>query len=356
MWVYWPDGELNAEKMLQMYCDGNEQEQKTVVEILYQYYRRIGYPHRCFSREEKNRQMSLIQKSPTPLLADNYLQQNNVGVSLANSFHPQMLTATYDRELSPLRAFNNDTKLKDILNRLLELNRKPTPANVRKMIKTRDGVRSVQNFKPVIARFIYENFVDTNGVVLDPCAGYGGRLVGAIATNKNLHYIGIDPEGTTVTNNTRIAAFFKEQLIGLESEQMFKFHYSCHLGCAEDIMCDLPPHSVDLVFTSPPYFNIERYSEHPDQSYKRYELYEDWKEHFLTVVICQAQRLLKTNGHCIINVKDYPRFKIASDVLSIAQKIGFNHICTYNMKMPNKEYRITPNDVWHTEPIYVFRV
>ena len=38
---------------------------------------------------------------------------------------------------------------------------------------------------------------------------------------------------------------------------------------------------IDLVFTSPPYFNREEYSTHPEQSYIKYPNYQDWLDGFL---------------------------------------------------------------------------
>ena len=38
----------------------------------------------------------------------------------------------------------------------------------------------------------------------------------------------------------------------------------------------------DLVFTSPPYFNVERYGDDDTQSWVRYKSIDGWNEYFFT--------------------------------------------------------------------------
>ena len=38
---------------------------------------------------------------------------------------------------------------------------------------------------------------------------------------------------------------------------------------------------LDMVFTSPPYFDREQYSEDDEQSFKSYPMYSDWRDNFL---------------------------------------------------------------------------
>ena len=59
------------------------------------------------------------------------------------------------------------------------------------------------NFPPLTARWIYENYLGKHSTemkynVYDSSAGWGGRLLGALCSNKNIHYIGTDVNKSNV--------------------------------------------------------------------------------------------------------------------------------------------------------------
>lgn len=352
--LYWKGGKPDADVLLNFYKNANEEEKDHLVDLLSSYYRFAGFPHSEYTEEQLIKEMEKINNSPNPLIENDYLQQNNIGIGLANHFHPQMLYARYEKMRSPMQSFNNDFYLKDIINRCFELNYKPTPSVIRKMCRTRDGTRSVGNFKPVIARYFYENYCPINGKTLDFCAGYGGRLIGCISSKKNILYHGIDVEPDSAVNNTKIAGFYKNQISPITKDRLFPFHFQFSLGCSEEIVPNLTG-EYDLIFTSPPYHNQERYSESEDQSYKRYHEYDEWKEKFLHTIIRSCFNITKKNGYLIINIKNYKDKPIADDLVDFAIKTGYSHIKTYQMKMSNIEYSLTKEKAWHTEPIFVMR-
>jgi hypothetical protein len=59
-------------------------------------------------------------------------------------------------------------------------------------------------------------------------------------------------------------------------------------GPAEDLLTGFPKGTAQLIFSSPPYFDRERYSDEPSQSYIRFPKYSDWKRHFLEVAIVES--------------------------------------------------------------------
>jgi DNA modification methylase len=86
---------------------------------------------------------------------------------------------------------------------------------------------------------------------------------------------------------------------------------------------DLPARSADLVFSSPPYHDWERYSDEPTQSYRRYATYEAWVSGFLEPVIAHSRRVLRPRGHLVLNVSAGARKPTSSTVVGIAAGIGF---------------------------------
>ena len=318
-------------KILSEYQKGKKQES---VDSLFLYYRKIGYPHNKLSKEELILEMSKVSRTNLDkiLLPNKELQSNYLGLQVANNFHPHMMSVkTKHNRMSPFEAFNNDIKLKDCINRWMEMGKICNPSGMRRILRTRNGIRSVVNFKPAIARFIYDRYTPINGRVLDPCSGYSGRLVGCISANKGLKYHGIDPEEKTAIGNMECASFYNSQFVGVS--KMFDFSYSFSLGCAEDIMPKFCDKSFDLCFTSPPYFDLERYSDSLNQSHIRYGNYELWVDKFIKKIILESYMVLNTKGYFVINIKDYKDKPMAEDTINICKNLGFVLKETYNMRL-----------------------
>ena len=70
-----------------------------------------------------------------------------------------------------------------------------------------------------------------------------------------------------------VAGKGKDQISFADVEISKAVEYAC-----EDADLTLFADSVDLIFTSPPYFNTEKYSEDDTQSWVRYKKIDDWNE------------------------------------------------------------------------------
>lgn len=351
-----PNDRKEFKTLTEAYQTATDKDKDIIIDLLFNYYRSNGFPYYKLNDQQKSERMDRLIKTTCPLMDGDVLNRNIVAVELASSFHPHMMGVKYSNTntFSPLEMYKDDNRLRDCIKRWLDLGNVVNPSGLRRILKIRDGARSVVNFKPSISKFIYQTHVPYGGRVLDPCAGYSGRLVGCIASMKNLYYHGIDPDGRTACGNMECASFFASQYDGI-GERLYPFGFRFDLGCAEDIMKDLSNESYDIIFTSPPYFNVERYSEDCNQSYKRYMNYEDWLNKFLYVIVDQSRRLLKSGGKIILNVKNYKKYNIADDLLKYCVKNGWVLLKQYNMKLANLEYRLKEGDgSYHTEPIFVF--
>jgi hypothetical protein len=71
---------------------------------------------------------------------------------------------------------------------------------------------------------------------------------------------------------------------------------------AED--ADLGDDTFDIVFTSPPYFDRERYSDSDTQSWKRYTRAESWLSGFMYPVVKKVWDRIRPGGHLCINIAD----------------------------------------------------
>ncbi len=352
---YWEDidNTKHFKVLLKMYQEGDEIVKNQIVELLFQYYRRIGFPHSFLTDEQKENRIGRIIKSKEILLENNNLQQNHQGIDLANSYHPHMMEAHYSSgENSSMETFSDDNRLRDCINRWLELDKIPNHAGMRRILKTRNGTRSVGNFKPIIAKFIYNEYCSVNGRVLDPCAGYSGRLAGCIASNRNLFYHGIDPNGLTAVGNMKMASYFSTQY-DILGERIYKYDFRFDIGMAEKVMPTIME-KYDLVFTSPPYFNIEIYSEDKNQSCNKYKEYKQWLNSFLYKIVNESYRLLKDDGRMILNVKNIDKYKIADDLCLYCER-DWELEEIYHMRLSNNEFNRKGVKMHHTEPIFVFK-
>jgi hypothetical protein len=176
------------------------------------------------------------------------------------------------------------------------------------------------NFPPLTAKYLYEKYTEhligqDTIRIYDPSSGWGGRLLGAmsISDNRNVVYIGTDPNtdhctGTNRTKYHEIADFYRANINrgGLwESKHTDTEIYQ--LG-SEVIQFDenFQKHKgkLDLVFTSPPYFAKEAYSEDPEQSYKKFGQYEEWREGFLRPTLETAVEWLRSDRYLLWNIAD----------------------------------------------------
>ena len=60
-----------------------------------------------------------------------------------------------------------------------------------------------------------------------------------------------------------------------------------------------------MVFTSPPYFDREQYSEDEEQSYKSYPQYDDWRDNFLKPTLTNWYESLRNDRYLLWNIKGY---------------------------------------------------
>ena len=171
------------------------------------------------------------------------------------------------------------------------------------------------NWPALCARALYERYTEgvASPVVWDASSGWGGRLVGAITAHTKPLYIGCDPNadhlwvddaGVTHSKYTEIAAYHDSRLpFDHEPSKVLFF------PCGSEEMQHQPAFqsykgTLDVVFTSPPYFNREAYSENEEQSYKKFSAFEDWCEGFLKPTLETAAAWLKPGGVLLWNIAD----------------------------------------------------
>jgi len=142
--------------------------------------------------------------------------------------------------------------IKSELGRFENLIWAPVGDNPSDMVQRMRGVvEGTSVFDPVIVELAVRWYSAPGGTVLDPFAG--GSVRGIVASLLGRNYLGIDLRADQIEAN-------KEQ----KSVASPDFPPLWISGDSEKVLDGVEPESVDLVFTCPPYFDLEVYSDDPD--------------------------------------------------------------------------------------------
>jgi SAM-dependent methyltransferase len=316
------------------------------VERAFRHWRHRGFPYPELDREWSTRELRSLTKVGPEDLHTVLKKPSMVGFRIVNAFHPQMWNARV-RGRSPLQSFENDHLLRKSLLRAITMwpdRRCWSPHCIRMLMGLQNRSR-VANFRPTVARSLIARYTPEGGNVLDFAAGFGGRLLGALSLPVT--YIGIDPAHPQIMGLRGMAEYLAASTCG-------RAHL--HHGCAEDKMKEFRSGSFDFVFSSPPYFNLEKYSSEATQSRIRYPRYKCWKDLFLFAVMSQAYRVLKNGGRLAINVSNLRHHAVADDTLAIGCSIFGKPEVIFQLQMSsNPADKARSGKFLRQEPIFVFR-
>lgn len=135
-------------------------------------------------------------------------------------------------------------------------------------------------FKPTIAINMYHKYGATH--VLDPCAGWGGRMLGALA--KKIAYTGMD-------TNLNLRPSY---------DAMMERFGNATMVWGDALEQDFASIDYDMVLTSPPYWDTG--------NLEIYELMKVWKtekefyESFLVPLITKCRASIKRGGKVCFNI------------------------------------------------------
>jgi len=213
--------------------------------------------------------------------------------------------------------------LEKALMQNIQMHSTPYVSEIRRMIVMTGGLGSVTKYRTVTSKAIVQYYKAQK--VLDPCAGWGGRMLGSLAAGAS--YVGCEPDPNTakglkgILGDTAIpqAVRSKARILELPAEMALP-----EIANSE---------KFDLVLTSPPYFNLELYTA-GDQSTTKYKTWEEWTEKWLKPVIlgCLA-RLNETGVSCwsVKNFKTDKKYPLADVTKKIHKDAGWDLIKTITM-------------------------
>jgi len=320
------------------------------VEIVFNYYRRHGFPHYTIRDDEKHDHMRKMQRfDVNGIFKDNKIVQTMHGLRLAWTYFPYFWEIICgNAKYSPMEIYLDDKKFKSTIRKCWSWNLKHFKGEenldknkfhenrLRQSIKIYSGTQAVSNFRPTAAKLIYEKF--GGDVIWDMSCGWGGRLIGFLASSRP-KYIGTEPSSRAFEGLKNIKKDFNYLTKSVELHK---------LGSE---VFEPDKESLDLCFTSPPYFDTEKYSDEETQSFKKYPTKEEWVNGFLYKTIRNCYNGLKGNKYMLINIANTPKYKfIEEDTIRIATELGFKQEQTIELTLSS-----IMGAGYKYEPIFVFK-
>lgn len=277
------------------------------------------------------------RKSKYPL-TPMYFKRDNKGNNASNQFHVEnRWKVDWVRTPSGWKTWQTVKGIQTIVRAFWSLEKVLTKVDlqsIRMATTLRKYVAS--QFKPSIAKAFYDYFKSEN--VLDFSAGWGDRLVAFYCGETTKHYVGIDPNALNHPNYKKQVEFYKK------NQTFFEDSKEVDLICspAEDVDFSIYENHFDTIFTSPPYFDVERYSYDDTQSWVRYKTIDDWNKNFLHKTLGKVIPTLKSGGIIAINIadvysaKDKDYFEICNPMNEFLESQGLTYYGCIGMEMTKR--------------------
>ena len=160
-------------------------------------------------------------------------------------------------------------------------------------------------FDPVLCELVYRWFCPKAGKILDPFAG--GSVRGIVAGYLGYSYTGIELRQEQVTENQT------------QSDSILKDSKPTYMVGDSYNIKDLAPDKYDLIFSCPPYYNLECYSDLPGEL-SALPTYDEFLTKYKSI-ISSCVSMLKDNRFacfCVGDIRDKEGFyhNFVSDTIS----------------------------------------
>jgi len=189
--------------------------------------------------------------------------------------------------------FNEPIEVEKLWNETIKRNRRknqnPSATDMYECHRINRG--AIVFFKSSTAKYIYKKYNATS--VLDPTAGWGGRMLGA--SSLGIKYTGID-------TNKKLKVGYDKMRKDLNISKK-----DCKMKWGSCLYFDFSKIEYDFVLTSPPYVNMELY-----EGMKPFENDKIFYRQFLIPMMNKCMTYMKRGGHMCINISP----KMYKDLMS----------------------------------------
>lgn len=315
----------------------SDADQLSFQERVLRYYQSSGFPYpEILSDEEFTSECEEIRGTPFPEGGEFPLLRG--GTRTLSSYMPHRYEArNANADFSAVGAFGQEERLGRAIRFCLR-HGKPdvSPDALRRTLCALN--RTPGHFSPKLAYALVSKFCPEGGTVLDPCAGWGGRLLGTTLAGRS--YVGVEPEDRTYAALHRVGERLRN-LLGLPLPTL-------HHAGIQDL--DLPLGSVDFALTSPPFWTQEVYGEEGGGTL------EEWVEGFLVLMLTRVWKALRVGGVFGIHVATFRQGGHLVDLEALvreeAETVGFTPDATLWIRKPSFGSKQEEN---RRDPLLVFR-
>lgn len=321
----------------------------------FEHYRRTGFPVYSLKRDQRRQELLdlLIADHAGIIDKQGRIKQTMHGLALAWHYHPLAWTVKCGNRKTPVELFSDDLLFLRAIERRTKLGNAFSESGLRKILRSFSSTQSVSNFRPTAAATVYHRLLpEKGGAVWDMSAGFGGRLLGALACDRVGKYVGTDPASHTIEGLREMA----NELVPM-AEQLGRrtLEVELHQVGSEDFVPER--NSLDLCFTSPPYFGWEQYSEEPEQSHKKFPTQHEWLHGFIGATLRNCAHGLKRSGILAINIASIAAYPtLARDFLRYAQDNGWRLVETLQLQLSKMVgLKHIGKSAFKSEPIFVFK-
>jgi hypothetical protein len=280
---------------------------KTIIPLLLTSKSMISIPATQILGDSKNKGYYIIRSPWNDNLELNYL---------TDYFTEKCrMTCQFGKSPSPLEYWQ--THNDDIRSELVKRGEKVNNYNVREIMYARNKLRNkliyCNNFRISVCLEVLDIFKPKRW--LDISAGWGDRLISALLSPWVETYCGVDP-------NPCLHSGYKNMISKLDPTGA----KTCHLIKDGFETAQLPAGvKYDLVFSSPPFFNLEIYSHAVGDSLMRYNTVDKWFNGFLMPSIKKALKHLCKGGHLILYMgESHDSEKYISKMIMETDKLAKN--------------------------------
>jgi hypothetical protein len=291
-------------------------EREALVDWVFGYYRKNGYPVFKLTEDELQADFQALKdKDPAELFVGGCIKNsNNTGLDAAKHFTADLFLAAKGagKSKSCLEVFQDDVLFKKVLKNRMgwctskeDGTERPYIFGINDKMITQ-GMRSsglgysVSHHKPLISKYVFQKYQVKS--VLDYSCGWAARCVAALSLG--VEYYGIDP-----LTADRVNATIKH----------FNGTGFAVKDCSEKVNYSLFP-QVDMCFSSPPYFDLEVYSNDPTQSLS-HGSYNNWLKLYWEETVKRCKPKCKWFG--FIAVEKVRKHDLLQDMRLVCEAQGF---------------------------------
>jgi hypothetical protein len=282
-------------------------------------------------------------------LSFRYLQGNNLCRFLFRNL--ERVSVGTARNNSMYNRFYDDYKLKKSIELCLRYEI-PRPIGILRCMRLIGGGVAT-NFHAMKAKAIYEKYCPKDGIIYDYACGFGGRMLGALSSKNNYKYFGVEPNTESFKWLNELGKYIE---IATGRKDIFKIY------CKGSEEYFAKENYCDFAFSSPPYFNLEKYSDEPTQCYNKYPQIDEWFKGYVEPTISNTYKMLKPGSFYAVNIADFnigsKRIEYVSSWIDIAQKIGFEYVEEILMQLQTRRgtgHKENGEDKKKNEGIFVFK-